>query len=60
MSFGLDMQRETMFSGAAEIQASNHRWSQPPAVVMRRPDFTKQFSTFATLAAASDGSTPFR
>ena len=34
--------------------------SQPLAVVMTRFDFMKQFSMFATLAAASGGSAPSR
>ena len=33
-------------------------WSQPLAVVMSKFDFMKQFSKFATLAAASGGSVP--
>jgi hypothetical protein len=34
---------------------TNH-WSQPLAAAMTRVDFMKQFSVFATLAAASGGS----
>ena len=37
-----------------------NRWSQPLAVVMSTFDFMKQFSMFATLAAASGGSAPSR
>jgi hypothetical protein len=37
-----------------------NRWSQPLAVAMRTFDFMKQFSMFATLAAASGGSAPSR
>ncbi len=32
-----------------------NRWSQPLAVAVRRFDFIKEFSMFATLAAASGG-----
>ena len=35
-------------------------WSQPLAVVKSTFDFMKQFSMFATLAAASGGSAPSR
>jgi hypothetical protein len=37
-----------------------NRSSQPLAVAMSRFDFMKQFSEFATLAAASSGSAPSR
>jgi hypothetical protein len=37
-----------------------NRWSQPLAGVKSRFDFMKQFSVFATLAAASGGSAPSR
>jgi hypothetical protein len=33
-----------------------NRWSQPPAVVTTTFNFMKEFSEFATLAAASGGS----
>jgi hypothetical protein len=32
-----------------------NRWSQPLAVATRTRDFMKEFSVFATLAAASGG-----
>jgi hypothetical protein len=35
-------------------------WSQPLAAVKSTSDFMKQFSEFATLAAASGGSAPSR
>ncbi len=37
-----------------------NRWSQPLAVVISWFDFMKQFSMFATVAAASGGSAPSR
>jgi hypothetical protein len=37
-----------------------NRWSQPLAAVKSTFDFMKQFSMFATLAAASGGSAPSR
>jgi len=37
-----------------------NRWSQPLAVALRRFDFMKSFSMFATLAPASGGSAPSR
>jgi hypothetical protein len=37
-----------------------NRWSQPLSDVMSTFDFMKQFSMFAALAAASDGSAPSR
>jgi hypothetical protein len=43
----------------AEIRLTN-RWSQPLAVLKSTFNFMKQFSMFATLAAASGGSAPSR
>jgi hypothetical protein len=37
-----------------------NRWSQPLAAVLSTFDFMKEFSMFATLAAASGGSAPYR
>jgi hypothetical protein len=37
-----------------------NRWSQPLAIVQSTFNFMKQFSMFATLAAASGGSAPSR
>jgi hypothetical protein len=37
-----------------------NRWSQPLAAVKSRFDFMKQFSMFATFAAASGSSAPSR
>jgi hypothetical protein len=37
-----------------------NRWSQPLAGAMTTFNFMKQFSMFATLAAASGGSAPSR
>ena len=37
-----------------------NRWSEPLGVVKAMFDFRKQFSMFATLAAASGGSAPSR
>jgi hypothetical protein len=42
------------------VTGLTNRWSQPLAVVMTTFDFMKQFSMFATLAAASAGSAPSR
>jgi len=41
-------------------QSLTNRWSQPLAAVKSTFDFMKQFSKFATLAAASGGSAPSR
>jgi hypothetical protein len=46
-----------------EVLASEdltNRWSQPLAAVKSTFDFMKQFPMFAALAAARDGSAPFR
>ena len=40
----------------ATIMGLTRRWSQPLAVTMTRLNFMKEFSVFATLAAASGGS----
>jgi len=48
-----------MFSALNTSHLTN-RWSQPLAVAMTHFSFMKQFSMFATLAAASGGSAPSR
>jgi hypothetical protein len=45
---------------SAATKHLTNRWSQPLAVVMSTFDFMKQFSMFATLSAASGGSTRSR
>ncbi|TMP91567.1 MAG: nuclear transport factor 2 family protein [Verrucomicrobia bacterium] len=45
---------------SSHTKCLTNRWSQPLAVVMSTFDFMKQFSMFATLAPASDGSAPSR
>ncbi len=68
-TISLDITTGKMFSddskkGAEPKRSTNgsltNRWSQPLAVVMSTFDFVKQFSMFATLAAASGGSAPSR
>src|SRR5207249_2244248 len=45
---------------SSHTKCLTNRWSQPLAVVMSTFDFMKQFSMFATLAAASGGSASSR
>jgi len=45
---------------SSHTKCRTNRWSQPLAIVMSTFDFMKQFSMFATLAAASGGSAPSR
>jgi hypothetical protein len=52
--------RRKIFKRLCKPLALTNRWSQPLAVAMRRFDFMKQFSMFATPAAASGGSAPSR
>ncbi len=49
----------TLVNEAAPEDLTN-RWSQPLAAVKSTFNLTKQFSMFATLAAASGGSAPSR
>ena len=49
--------RRRSFYGTSGL---TNRWSQPLVVTMPTFNFMKQFSMFATLAAASDGSAPSR
>ncbi len=42
-------------SNIGKSRSLTNRWSQPLAAVMSTFDFMKEFSMFATLAAASGG-----